>query len=223
MLKVMRHHAKYFYVLFFIVILSFIFWGVGTVDKSDGSRVVAEVGKYKITGEEYWRTYDRMFNFYRDMYKEKFDKEMQKKLNLKEGVLNSLVDNRVLLIAAKEGGITVSDEELNEAIKNEQAFMKDGSFDSAIYQNRLRLMRLTPEAYEAAKRQDLILTKMRRLIELSTAIPADELAKISGPDEQTTKALQDAMVQNARATALRAYVEGVKKGMKIKLYPDRIA
>lgn len=223
MLKVMRHHAKYFYVLFFIVILSFIFWGVGTVDKSDGSRVVAEVGKYKITGEEYWRTYDRMFNFYRDMYKEKFDQEMQKKLNLKEGVLNSLVDNRVLLIAAKEGGITVSDEELNEAIKNEQAFMKDGSFDSAIYQNRLRLMRLTPEAYEAAKRQDLILTKMRRLIELSTAIPADELAKTSGPDEQTTKALQDAMVQNARATALRAYVEGVKKGMKIKLYPDRIA
>lgn len=157
------------------------------------------------------------------MYKEKFDQEMQKKLNLKEGVLNSLVDNRVLLIAAKEGGITVSDEELNEAIKNEQAFMKDGSFDSAIYQNRLRLMRLTPEAYEAAKRQDLILTKMRRLIELSTAIPADELAKTSGPDEQTTKALQDAMVQNARATALRAYVEGVKKGMKIKLYPDRIA
>lgn len=223
MLKVMRHHAKYFYVLFFIVILSFIFWGVGTVDKSDGSRVVAEVGKYKITGEEYWRTYDRVFNFYRDMYKEKFDQEMQKKLNLKEGVLNSLVDNRVLLIAAKEGGITVSDEELNEAIKNEQAFMKDGSFDSAIYQNRLRLMRLTPEAYEAAKRQDLILTKMRRLIELSTAIPADELAKTSGPDEQTTKALQDAMVQNARATALRAYVEGVKKGMKIKLYPDRIA
>lgn len=223
MLKVMRHHAKYFYVLFFIVILSFIFWGVGTVDKSDGSRVVAEVGKYKITGEEYWRTYDRVFNFYRDMYKEKFDQEMQKKLNLKEGVLNSLVDNRVLLIAAKEGGITVSDEELNEAIKNEQAFMKDGSFDSAIYQNRLRLMRLTPEAYEAAKRQDLILTKMRRLIELSTAIPADELAKISGPNEQTTKALQDAMVQNARATALRAYVEGVKKGMKIKLYPDRIA
>lgn len=223
MLKVMRHHAKYFYVLFFIVILSFIFWGVGSVDKSDRSNVVAEVGKYKITGEEYWRTYDRMFNFYRDMYKEKFDEEMQKKLNLKEGVLNSLVDNRVLLIAAKEGGIAVSDDELNEAIKNEPAFMKDGAFDSTVYQNRLRLMRLTPEAFEAAKRQELILTKMRRLIELSTAIPSDELAKISGPDEQTTKALQDAMLQNARATALRSYVEGVKKGMKIKLYPDRIA
>ena len=224
MLKAMRHHAKYFYVLFFIVILSFIFWGVGTVDQSDRSNIVAEVGKYKITGEEYWRTYDRMFNFYRDMYKEKFDEEMQKKLKLKEGVLNSLVDNRVLLLAAKENDITVTDDELNEAIKNEPAFMKDGSFDSEVYQNRLRLMRLTPETYETAKREDLILTKMRRLVELSASVPtADDLAKISASDDQSTKALQDAVIENAKATALRAYVEGMKRGMKIKIHTDRIS
>lgn len=223
MLKAMRHHAKYFYVLFFIVILSFIFWGVGTVDQSDKGNIVAEVGRYKITGEEYWRTYDRMFNFYRDMYKEKFDEEMQKKLKLKEGVLNSLVDNRVLLSAARENGITVTDDELNEAIKNEPAFMKNGSFDSEVYQNRLRLTRLTPETYEAAKREDLILTKMRRLVELSAFIPSDELVKITGSDDQSTKALQDAMVENARATALRAYVEGAKRGLKIKLHTDRIS
>jgi peptidyl-prolyl cis-trans isomerase D len=221
MLKTMRHHAKYFYVLFFIVILSFIFWGVGTVDKSDRSNIVAEVGNYKITGEEYWRTYDRMFNFYRDMYKDKFDEEMQKKLNLKAGVLNSLVDNRVLLISAKENGMTVTDDELNEAIRNEPAFAKNGSFDSEVYQNRLRLMRLTPEAYEAAKRQELMLAKMRRLVELSVSVPS-ELAKISGSDEQTAKALRDAMVENAKANALRSYVEGIKRGMKIKLYTDRI-
>ena len=224
MLKAMRHHAKYFYVLFFIVILSFIFWGVGTVDKSDRGNIVAEVGKYKITGEEYYRTYDRMFNFYRDMYKEKFDEEMQKKLKLKEGVLNSLVDNRVLLVAAKENDITVTDDELNEAIKNEPAFMKNGSFDSEVYQNRLRLMRLTPETYENAKREELILTKMRRLVELSASVPTgDELAKISASDDQSTKELQDAVIGNAKAAALRAYIEGMKKGMKIKVYTDRIS
>jgi parvulin-like peptidyl-prolyl isomerase len=224
MLKLMRHHAKYFYVLFFIVILSFIFWGVGTVDQSERGNIVAEVGKYKITGEEYGRAYDRMFDFYRDMYKEKFDDEMKKKLNLKEGVLYSLVDNRVLLIAAKENGVTITDDELNEAIRNEPAFMRDGSFDSQVYQNRLRLTRLTPEAYEAAKRQELTLSKMRRLIELSAPVPtAEELAKISGPDDQATKSLQGALVENAKATALRAYVEGVKRGLKIKLYTDRIS
>ena len=45
----MRKHARYFYVLFFIVILTFIFWGVGTVDKTGPAEIVAEVGKYKIT------------------------------------------------------------------------------------------------------------------------------------------------------------------------------
>ncbi len=112
MLKMMRHHAKYFYVLFFIVILSFIFWGVGTVDKTSSGGIVAEVGKQKITQEDYYRAYDNAFKFYKDLYKEKFDEEMQKQLNLKNSVLDSLIGNRVLLLAAAENGIKVSDEEL---------------------------------------------------------------------------------------------------------------
>jgi len=223
MLKAMRHHAKYFYVLFFIVILSFIFWGVGTVDKTDKSNVVAEVGKYKITSEEYWRAYDRIFKFYREIYKEKFDEEMQKKLNLKENVLNSLVENRVLLIAAADNGITVTDEELNEAIRNEPAFMRNGAFDSEIYQNRLKLMRIAPEQFETAKRQELTVERVRRFIELSAPVPIDDLAKVSAPDDQNAKALKDALVSNAKAAALKSYIEGLKKGLKIKLYTDRIS
>jgi hypothetical protein len=219
----MRQHAKYFYVLFFIVILSFVFWGVGTVDKSGDTNIVAEVGSYKIPAEEYWRSYDRIFKFYREIYKDKFDEEMQKKLNLKEGVLNSLIENRVLLIAAKDNGIAVSDAELNEAIKNEPAFMKDGVFDNEIYQNRLRLNRLTPEAYEAAKREDLAVEKMKRMIELSALAPPVESAKVPAQDDQTAKALREAMINSARANAVRAYVEGLKKGMKIKIFSERLS
>ena len=223
MLKMMRQHAKYFYVLFFIVILSFIFWGVGTVDKGDkGSAAVAEIGKQKISADEYWQAYDRAFRFYRDLYKEKFDEEAQKKLKLKENVLNTLIENRVLLGFAQKNSITVSDEELNEAIKNEPAFMSSGSFDSDVYQNRLKLMRLSPEIYESAKRQELVLRKARRLIELSAIIPEDELSKITGVD-QTMKTLRDALVNNAKDRAVKAYVEGLKKGLKIKINQDAIA
>jgi len=222
MLKVMRRHAKYFYVLFFIVILSFIFWGVGTVDKSGKDNLVAEVGPLKISGEEYWRAYDNAFKFYRDLYKEKFDEEMQNKLRLKERVLNSLVENKVLLAAAKDNGIKVSDEELNEAIKNEPAFMVNGAFDNYVYQNRLRLMRLTPESYEGVKRQELLTEKMKRLIELSVYIPESDLSGVSG-DEQTVRALKMAMINSAKAKAVNAYVEGLKKGMKVKIYKDFIS
>jgi parvulin-like peptidyl-prolyl isomerase len=222
MLKIMRHHAKYFYVLFFIVILSFLFWGVGKVDQTSSGGIVAEVGKEKITQEEYYRTYDNAFRFYKDLYKEKFDEEMQKKLKLKESVMNSLIDSRVLLTAAAKNGVTVSDEELSDAVKSEAAFMKNGVFDVEVYKNRLNLSRLTPEAYESAKRDDLIIEKMRRLIELSVNLPEADLSKISA-DEQTLKSIKDSMMAGAKDKAVKAYIEGLKKDMKIKIYNDRLS
>lgn len=222
MLKLMRHHAKYFYVLFFIVILSFIFWGVGTVDKTSGGGIVAEVGKHKITEEEYYRAYDNTYKFYRDLYKEQFDEEMQKKLKLKDTVLDSLIGNRVLLLAAAENGIKISDEELNEAITNEPVFMNNGVFDSQVYQNTLRQSRLTPETYESIKKQELTITKMRHLIELSAAPPAIDLGSVSA-DEQTLKALKDAMMNDAKDKAVKAYINGYKKSLKIKEYRELIS
>lgn len=215
MLKMMRHHAKYFYVLFFIVILSFIFWGVGTVDQTSNGGIIAEVGKQKITQEDFYRAYDNTFKFYKDLYKEKFDEEMQKQLNLKNTVLDSLIGNKVLLLAAAENGIKVSDEELNAAIIKEPAFMQNGVFDNQIYQNTLRLSRLTPEAYESLKRQELTIARMTRLIELSATPPAVDLGSL-GSDEQTLKALKDAMMNDAKDKAVKAFINGYKKSIKIK-------
>ena len=151
MLKGMRKHAKYFYVLFFIVILSFIFWGIGPKDISNGVEIVAEVGKHKITAEEYWKRYDGVYRFYRELYKEKFDEEMEKNLKLKEKVLDQMVNERVLLIAAQEEGIQASDEELQDAIAHDPAFMKNGVFDKVVYLNRLKLSRMTPETVRKLK------------------------------------------------------------------------
>jgi peptidyl-prolyl cis-trans isomerase D len=222
MLKMMRHHAKYFYVLFFIVILSFLFWGVGTVDKTSSGGIVAEVGKQKITQEEYYRAYDNAFKFYKDLYKEKFDEEMQKRLKLKDTVLDSLIGNRVLQLAAVENGIRVSDEELNEAITNEPAFMKNGVFDEQVYHNILRQSRITPEMYEPMKRQELVITKMTRLIELAFSPPVIDLSNVSA-DEQTLKAMKDSLINDARNKAVKSYIDAYKKSVKVKEYRQLIS
>jgi uncharacterized protein YdiU (UPF0061 family) len=220
MLKMMRSNAKYFYILFVVVILSFIFWGIGPKYGGEDSDIVAEVGPYKITAQEYWRAYNNTFKFYRELYKDKFDQDMQKKLNLKENVLNAMVDNRLLLLAATNNGMTVSDEELNRAIESEPAFMRDGVFDMNVYQNRLRLERITPEIYEASKRQELSIQKMRRLIELSVVVPAADLAKLQA-DEKSTQALQT-LLSTARDNALKSYLDGLRKEVEIKIYENRI-
>ncbi len=225
MLKAMRKHARYFYVLFFIVILTFIFWGVGTVDKTQGVQIIAEVGRYKITADEYWRRYDRVFRFYRELYKDQFDEEMEKKMNLKENVLNAMVNERILLIAAKNAGIRVSDEELHDAITREPAFMKNGVFDREVYLNRLRLNRITPEEFERSQRQELILAKMRRLIELSVG-PSGSAEQTTPPDlsnEQAARMIEEARLADLREKALNSYVEGMKSGIKIKIHKDLIS
>lgn len=220
MLKVMRENAKYFYVLFFIIILSFIFWGVGTMDNGKGAGFVAEIGNYRISTREFWRSYDNMERFYENLYKNKFTDDMRKQL--KERVLDSMVVNRILLIAAKENGITVSNEELNEAIRSNPAFQRDGYFDVNVYRNRLRLSRISPEAYESSRRQELIVQKIRRMIELAASPPAEVLQKISG-NQKTADELRKALTNQAKEAAVQAYVEAFQKKIKIKINRNLIS
>lgn len=215
MLKAMRKHAKYFYVLFVIIIISFIFWGVGT-DNNSAKVPVAEVEKQRITPEEFWIAYDRAREFYKQQFKEKFDEAMEKQLNLKQRVLDSLVDERVLLIAAGKAGIKVTDEEVRDAIVNDPFFLREGVFNQEVYERVLKLNRMTPEIFEPMRRRELTVARMSRLIGESVDLTEADLKQISG-DEQTLNALRQAIMRDKRERAVKSYVEGLKKQMKIKL------
>lgn len=219
MLKVMRHHAKYFYVLFVLVILSFIFWGVGRVDNTT-TLPVASIGDERISIDEYWRSFYNMADVYRNIYGDKFDDKMQDAL--KQTVLNSLVEERVLLVAAREAGITVSDAELREAIVNEPSFQRNGAFSSDVYQNTLRLNRLAPEYYEAVKRRELMIEKMKSLVHGAVDLSPAELAALPA-DEKTGGAVRKALLEKKREEALRSYVEGLKRQMRVTVSPELIS
>jgi len=215
MLKAMRKHAKFFYVLFFIVILTFIFWGVGTVDKST-SVPVAEVGKERVTLEEYWTSYERAREFYRTLSQGNFTEDMEKNLNLKQRVLDSLIDDLVLMAEAKKAGIRVSDAELAEAIVNDPAFVRNGTFNKDIYVRTLQLNRMTPELFESLKRRELTLAKMRKLIGESVDVLASDLPQVSG-NEQTPASLRQTALLEMRDRAVKSYIEGLKQQIRIKV------
>ncbi len=221
MLKSMRKHARFFYVLFIIVILSFIFWGVGTVDKSSAPSV-AEIGKEKITGEEFWRAYDQMRATLRETYKDQFNEEMEKKLKLKEVVLSSLIAEKVLAVAASDMGVTVSDEELQDVITHEPSFMRDGVFNRNTYFRVLQIERQTPEMFESSLRQQLISTKMRQLIWSSAVVNPLDLRNISG-DEKAINEKMQAILMNNRNEALASYVNGIRQRMNVKINMDLIS
>ena len=217
----MRKHARFFYVLFIIVILSFIFWGVGTVDKSSAPSI-AEIGKEKITAEEYWRAYDQMRETLRETYKDQFNEEMEKKLKLKEVVLSSLIAEKVLAVAAGEIGMTIPDQELQDVITHQPSFMRDGVFNRDLYFRALQMERQTPEMFESSLRQQLIAAKMRQLIWSSAVVNPLDLRNISGDEKDVNEKMQ-AIVTSNRNAALASYVNGVRQRMNVKINTDLIS
>ena len=217
----MRKHARFFYVLFIIVILSFIFWGVGTTDKSSAPSV-AEIGKEKITAEEFWRAYDQMRTTLRDTYKDQFSEEMEKKMHLKEVVLGNLIAERALAVAAGDIGVTVTDQELQDVITHEPAFMKDGVFNRDRYFRVLQLQRETPEMFESSLRQQLLSDRMRQLIWSSAEVNPLDLRNISADDKDANEKMK-AIVMSNRNAVLSSYVNGVRQLMNVKVNTDLIS
>ncbi|MBF0486944.1 MAG: SurA N-terminal domain-containing protein [Nitrospirae bacterium] len=226
MIKFMHKYAKFFYVFFFLIIISFIFFYVGPIDKSSKQLAVAEVGDKRIYPEEYWRMYENMKNYYSNMLKEKFTPEMEKQLRLKEIVLEGIIENQLLLAEANKLGIRVSDEEINDSITRDPAFIRDGVFRKEIYLRTLELSRLTPQYFELKKREDLAIQKMRRIIELAadtkSALPKEIAAQFKGNDQAIESIVKSAQ-EEQKAKTVRSYLQGLRMIIPVKVRPELVA
>jgi len=209
----MRKHAKFFYVFFFLIIISFIFFYVGPVDRN-GQLSLIEVGKEKkVSVEDYWRAYENTRNFYRDIYKDKFNADMEKQLGLKEKILNEMLVSKILYVAAQDAGLVVSKRELTEAILSDPSFQRDGQFRKDVYLKTLQLNRMTPRYYEEKKKEELLVRKMRQLVE-NAPIVTDQDLLIPQGDAKLQKALRDSMEKARKQEAVEAFAEAMRKQYK---------
>lgn len=196
MIKTLRQNAKYFYFLFFLVIITFVFWGVGTVDKQT-SAVVAEVAGQKIYAQTFWRNYEDARRFYREVFK---DKAVEMEKDLKEKLLEDLINEQVLLYLAKKYGIEATEKEVQDAIINDPRFMRNGVFQKEIYFQILKLNRITPAQYEESLKKQIVLTKT-----MQTIIQAKDSKDIS--DEEFIK----------------SYLRAVKTSIPIKINKEALS
>jgi peptidyl-prolyl cis-trans isomerase D len=202
-----------------MIIISFVFWGIGPKDKPQEA-VVAQVNDDKIYVQEFWRAYD---NEYKRMTEKGAKKEDIEKLDLKDRVLDSLVDRAVLLIAAEKGGISVSEDELQDAIKHLDYFQDNGVFNRDIYMRRLSFNHMTPQSFENMLREDLITKKLTRLIGETTELSPEEKNIINSLKGGNQEQLVEVFRTNKINLAVKAYVDDVKKQLHIKTNRDLIS
>jgi peptidyl-prolyl cis-trans isomerase D len=157
-------------IVFIVIVLSFIgtiflVWGKGSDGSGRSLGYAAKVDSTKIGLEEYQQSYYRLRSIYEQIYQKSIPAEMEKQLGLKKVALDNLIDAVLMRKAAKKMNISVSKQEVTDAIAAIPAFQKNGVFDFQQYQQALRGNRMTPADFEAAQENELLIKKARKTIQ----------------------------------------------------------
>jgi peptidyl-prolyl cis-trans isomerase D len=161
----MRKHAGSWMikVLLAAIVIVFIFWGVGSWTSQRQSRV-AKVNGAWITVDEYKSTYDQLLGQVRQTFGNNLNDELLQSLNLRKRALDQLIDQALMMQAAENFKLKVSDEELAQSIRSIPAFQTAGVFDESRYINLLERNRLTRADFEESQRNSMQLQKLRAFI-----------------------------------------------------------
>ena len=113
-----------------IIILPFVFWGMGDVFRGGNQNVIASIDSEKISTQEFVE-YLRRLNLNEDQIKN------LPKTDLIEKILSEYIGKRVMVLEIEKLGITVNDNSLRNIIKNDTLFFKDNKFSRTEYEKFL--------------------------------------------------------------------------------------
>lgn len=182
MLGIMRRYKESIVIkfVFAIIVLSFIgtiflVWGRGG-DKAGGpSGFAAKVDGTKIGLDEYQKSYYRTRNLYEQIYGKSLTPDQEKAMGIKKMTLDNLIDALLVRKAAKEMGLKVSKDEVATEIAKIPAFQRNGAFDFNTYQQALKMNRMTPEQFEDAEQEDLLVQKARNQVKDKVTVTDQEV------------------------------------------------
>jgi peptidyl-prolyl cis-trans isomerase D len=147
-------------IVLFLAVLPFMFWGVQSY-RSDGSEsYVAIVDGDEIKRREFEQALRDHQSRIRAMFGNNFDSAMLDSYEIKDSVLERLIQQRLLFREAVSNGFTVLDSHLINEIKQIPDFQVDNKFSKNQYETLLRNNGLSPLDFEASKRQELLLQQL---------------------------------------------------------------
>jgi len=166
MLELMRRHAKSWIMklLLFLIIIVFALY-FGSMGGQQTAESIATVDGKAISYVEYEREYQNLLEVTQQRFKGMLTDEIIKSLNLKQRAFDNLINRAVILRKADELGIKVTDEEVRSSILSFPGFQRDGVFKEYLYQDLLRMNHLTPEEFEASHKQNILVEKIRELLQ----------------------------------------------------------
>lgn len=181
MLEIIRDRAQGLIakIIIALIIIPFALWGVDSyIRDGDKADILAEVDGQNITRQEFDRALREQQERMRGAMGERFDPAMQDRPEVRQSVLDGLVQQHLLTMEANRVGITLPDTLLASIIAEIPEFQQDGKFSQARYESMIRAQSMTPAIFESRLRQNLVIQQLFEGLSHGVAVPraAEEMA-----------------------------------------------
>ena len=125
-----------------IIILPFVFWGMGDVFRGGNQNIVATIDSKNISTQEF-------INYLRQINLNEGQIKSLSKTDLVEQILSQYIGRKVMALEIEKIGVVVNDNALRNIIKNDKLFFKDNKFSRTEYEKFLIKSGITAPQFEA--------------------------------------------------------------------------
>ncbi|MCG9682802.1 peptidylprolyl isomerase [Vibrio sp. Isolate23] len=168
-----------------LIILSFVFAGVGSYIVGGSNNSAAKVGNVEIGRGEFEQAYQNERNRMQAQLGDYFSNLLADPSyveSFRKSVLDRMINDLLLEQHAEALGLRVSDAQVRSMIVDMPQFQVDGKFDQEVYQASLRRAGFTPDSFAEYLRRDLVRNQ------LLTAVQASDFS-LEGEVEAQSKLL----------------------------------
>ncbi len=176
MFDLVRNNKTLIQIVLAVIMLPFALWGVESyVNNSGGLDEVASVGETPISAGHFQQALREQQDRLRPQLGGN-NQELLESPQLRRGVLEELINQRLLALHASKSNLMVSDEALIGFITSVPSLQENGKFSRERYQAVVAAQGMSVEMFEAQVRQDLLLQQAMMAVgnaAISGHVPAE--------------------------------------------------
>jgi peptidyl-prolyl cis-trans isomerase D len=153
-------------ILFVLLIFSFAAWGVADWLRSATTpSVVAEIGSVRIDPESFAQAVTLEMQRFRQILGGNFDREQARQFGIGDRVIEQIVARTLLDLEARRIGVTVTDDEVRDAIRDNATFKDErGQFDRNRFEAIINRAGYSEQRFTHELRDDIERTQLVRPI-----------------------------------------------------------
>ena len=162
-----------------LIILPFAFFGLDSYFRSsDASTPVATVGGQHITQQEFNIALRERQESLQSMSGGRIDPAMLDSPELRFGIAESLVNQRIMLQQAARINLTVTDQQLRAMLEQAPVFQENGKFSMDLYNQYLKTRNKSVVDFENELRRDLVMRQLDDAYSESNFLPRSVVQRL---------------------------------------------